>query len=364
MNTNLSEIIDKFKIKGKIINIDKYGEGHINDTFIVETATDDKYILQRINKSIFKDPKGLIDNIVKISEFIKKKLIKEQYEDIFRHSLTLIQTKNNKFFHIDGDNNYWRLFDFINGGKTYETTDNSSILFEASASFGRFIRLLDDFPINKLSIIIPKFHDIKFRFSEFKKACEKDSKKRVKTAIKETEFVFDMKERFFKLASVFENGILPIRVSHNDTKINNVIIDEKTGKGLAAIDLDTVMPGYSIFDFGDLIRTSISISKEDETDLAKINIQTNRFEAVLKGFLSETKNILTKDEISNLVSGSIIMTSMIGMRFLTDYLSGDVYFKTDYPEHNLIRCRVQFKIAKEMIKNENTLNKIVAEEIK
>jgi len=367
MDIDINKIAKKFNIKGILKSFQAYGNGHINNTYILKYEQENninKYILQRINKTVFKKPEMLMDNITIVTEHIKKQLQKNGETDIARKTLNLIKTNTGKNFFIDEYEDYWRVYDYIRDGETYDNPLDLSVLFEASASFGKFLKLLKNIPQDSIKTIIPDFHSTKSRFSQFQTACKSDTMLRVKTVNEEIDFLINMQERFKNLENIIDANTLPLRITHNDTKINNVIIDKKTKKGLAVIDLDTVMSGFSIFDFGDIVRTSVSACNEDEKNLDKIFADSTRFKAILKGYLSETMGFLQEVELLNLVNGGIIMCSMIGMRFLTDYLNGDIYFKTHYTNHNLDRCRVQFKLANSIIKIEKQLNEIVMEEIR
>ncbi len=361
---NIASIINKFFKNIEILDYKVFGNGHINDTYLVDivyksNGIKDSFILQRINHIVFKDPLIIMKNIRIISDHIRTKLEKNNEIDIDRKSLSIIQTIDNQDVYIDENNNYWRVFLYIKDSKTIEFTNSKEKLFAIASTYGKFLTQLSDLEPNSVTQTIPNFHNIKIRFEEFKLASRQNKYNRKANISDEIKFLKLNKYEFNDLDEKILNDFFPIRVTHNDTKTNNVLLDSQTGKGLCVVDLDTIMPGYSIFDFGDLVRSSLRNAPESEKDLSKIYVDLEIFTAITKGFLSETKNILTQNEIDNLVNGSIVITMMIGMRFLTDYLNGDKYFKTSYNEQNLDRCRVQFKLVNSMQKNKDKMEEIV-----
>ena len=337
---HLEEIVKRFLGRDKHIkSIRPFGSGHINDTYKVETSGGN-FILQRINHKIFKDIEGLSWNIMLINEYINRN---EQNFDL----------KIPEFYSCCGDyytgwqGNYWRLMSFIEDSKSYDLVPNEAIALEGGKAYGKFVKILSGFPVNDLKETIPQFHDIDFRLKNFEDAVDKDIAGRVKQTQAEIDFI---RQRASKMYSILQLGIagkIPVRVTHNDTKINNVLFN-RNDKAIAVIDLDTVMPGYVHYDFGDAIRTFTNTANEDEPDLSKVGINMEYFKAFARGFLSETKDILTPAEKNHLAFSAQLMTYIIGMRFFTDYLSGDTYFKTAYPEHNLVRARAQFKLLESM----------------
>lgn len=336
-------IIRKFRIDGNVKNAYPYGSGHINDSYKVLT-NDKNYLLQRINHEVFKDVRGLTSNISKVNDHLADKM--NQYRSNML-ILSSIRTLNGEFIYKDEEENYWRVFDFIENSKSYNRVENPDLAYEGGKAYGWFIKMLDDFPVQTLVETIPKFHDMEFRLDNFQKALKSNPVGRAGEVMKEIEFVRERAEEMKQIQNLGRQGKIPQRVTHNDTKINNVLFDQQ-GKGICVIDLDTVMPGYVHYDFGDAIRTFTNTADEDEKDLTKVSISLPLFEAFTKGFLSETKAILTPLEIENLVLSARTMTFIIGLRFLTDYIDGDVYYKTHYPGHNLIRARVQFKLVQNM----------------
>lgn len=336
-------IIRKFRIDGNVKNAYPYGSGHINDSYKVLT-NDKNYLLQRINHEVFKEVRGLTSNISKVNDHLADKM--NQYRSNML-ILSSIRTQNGEFIFKDEEENYWRVFDFIENSKSYNRVENPDLAYEGGKAYGWFIKMLDDFPVQTLVETIPRFHDMESRLDNFQKALNSDPAGRAGEVMKEIEFVRERAEEMKQIQNLGRQGKIPQRVTHNDTKINNVLFDQQ-GKGICVIDLDTVMPGYVHFDFGDAIRTFTNTADEDEKDLAKVSISLPLFEAFSKGFLSETKAILTPLEIENLVLSARTMTFIIGLRFLTDYIVGDVYYKTQYPGHNLTRARVQFRLVQNM----------------
>lgn len=336
-------IIRKFRIDGNVKNAYPYGSGHINDSYKVLT-NDKNYLLQRINHEVFKDVRGLTSNISKVNDHLAEKM------SLYRSNMLIlssIRTLNGEFIFKDEEDNYWRVFDFIENSKSYNRVENPDLAYEGGKAYGWFIKMLDDFPVQTLVETIPKFHDMEFRLDNFQKALNSNPAGRAGEVMKEIEFVTERAEEMKRIQNLGREGKIPVRVTHNDTKINNVLFDQQ-GKGICVIDLDTVMPGYVHYDFGDAIRTFTNTADEDEKDLAKVSMNLALYEGFAKGFLSETKSILHPAEIETLAISARIMTFIIGLRFLTDYLAGDVYYKTHYPDHNLIRTKVQFKLIESM----------------
>ncbi len=347
-------IIQRFRIDGNVKNAFPYGSGHINDSYKVLT-NDKNYLLQRINHEVFKDVRGLTSNISKVSDHLVEKISGRGSN---MQILSAIQTLNGEFIYKDDDENYWRVFDFIENSKSYNRVENPELAYEGGKAYGWFIKMLNDFPVNTLVETIPMFHDMNFRLDNFHKALNVDPAGRAGEVSNEIEFVNQRSEEMKRILNLGREGKIPVRVTHNDTKINNVLFDQE-GKGMCVIDLDTVMPGYVHYDFGDAIRTFTNTADEDEKDLAKVSMSLPLFEAFTKGFLSETKPILTPAEIENLVLSARMMTFIIGLRFLTDYIDGDVYYKTHYPNHNLIRAQVQFRLIESMEAQMSVMEEII-----
>lgn len=335
----LEKILTEFGIEN-VIDCVPFGSGHINSTYKVETNSN-KYILQRINIVAFKEPEKIMFNIGKISEYLKTRL------DENSKFLVFLQAKDGNFFYKDENGDFWRAYEYIDNCAGVDNPDEEEF-YECAVAFGNFQSMLSDFDASELFETIPDFHNTPKRYENFKNAIETDKCDRVKEVLEEIAFIHSNKDFFDTLINANKQGILPLRVSHNDTKSNNVLLDNKTKRAVCVIDLDTIMPGFSVTDFGDAIRFGANDANEDEKDLDKVKFNLKKFEIYVKGFLKGSENKLTSDEIMLLPEGAKMMTIECAMRFLTDYLEGDVYFKTTYAEHNLVRCKNQLKLVKEM----------------
>ncbi len=341
----LKEAADQFDIEGTLIECVPYGSGHINDTFCAlyrQEGKDRRYILQRMNKSIFTDPVGLMENISNVTGWLRKK-IEENGGDPSRETLNLVKTKEGKDFYVDSEGEYWRVYFFIEGATSYDQVEEENDFYQSAVAFGHFQGLLADYPAQTLHETIPNFHNTVDRFGKFKTALAKDVMGRASSVQEEIQFVLDRETLAHTFLDMQEKGELPLRVTHNDTKLNNIMIDHETGKAICVIDLDTVMPGLSVHDFGDSIRFGASTAAEDEKDLSKVSFDLHLYEVYTKGFIEGCGGALTEKELEMLPMGAIVMTFECGMRFLTDYLEGDHYFKVHREGHNLDRCRTQFK---------------------
>ena len=352
MSINLNRILSNFNIESKISH---YGNGHINDTYCTETP---KYILQRINTAIFKNPYELMENIENVTEFIRKKIV-ERGGDPDRETLTVMKTVTGDNFYKVDDDNFFRVYKFIGGTKTVEDDKTYDDLYNAGIGFGRFQRMLDDFPVEVLHDTIVDFHNTPKRVEALKKAIAEDKMGRVKEVKGDIDFALECASFADVVTSRIESGEIPVRVTHNDTKINNILFDAQTGEAVAVIDLDTVMKGSALYDFGDTLRMGASTAAEDEPDLSIVNFDIDAFEAFAKGFLSETKDVLNKTEIDLLPFSAKLLTYECGIRFLTDYLEGDTYFKIHRPSQNIDRARNQFKLVKEMAENEERMSEVI-----
>ncbi len=356
------EIVSAFHFKGTMIDMVPYGSGHINDTFLLTYKREEgvvvKYILQRMNTSIFRNPEELMENILGVTAHLRKKII-ENGGDPERETLNVIKTFDKKPYYIDSKGGYWRAFVFITNATSYDLVENPEDFYQSAVSFGRFQSLLADYPADTLHEIIEGFHDTRARFSVFKKAVEEDVMGRAASVQKEIQFVLEHEDVANFFSELMDKGELPLRVTHNDTKLNNIMIDDETRKGICVIDLDTVMPGLAMNDFGDSIRFGASTAAEDEKDLDKVWCDMNLFDIYTKGFIEGCDGKLTKKEIELLPMGAKVMTFECGMRFLTDYLQGDTYFKIHREGHNLDRCRTQFKLVADMETKWDTMNAIV-----
>lgn len=333
--------------------------GHINDSFLVDSLKG-KFLVQRINKFVFKEPIKIMENISNVTEFLSN-IISQNNGNPLRETLTLIQTEDDKkTYYIDSDEEFWRCFHFIEDATAYEIASGPEMLYEVGLAFGNFQKNLTKFPPQKLHEIIKDFHNTPMRFSQLFEAAEKDSFGRLEKIDEEMKFAKARQVEATQLMTLLSQKKLPLRVTHNDTKLNNVLVDNKTQKAVAVIDLDTVMPGLAAFDYGDSIRSGTNTAAEDEADLSKVNFSIQNFEAFTKGFLEAAGGILTDLEVETLIFGPKTITLETGIRFLADYLNGDVYFKTNYETHNLVRARNQFKLVSEMEKYEKEMKEIIS----
>jgi hypothetical protein len=346
----------QFQLPGEFVSAASFGNGHINDTYCVtckQGGTQARYIVQRINHHIFRNPVALMENVRRVTEHLGGKLA--DAPERTRRVLTLISTHDGNSYYRDAEGNYWRAYFFIEKARTYDAVETTRQAFEAAKAFGRFQNLLADLPAPRLHDTIPDFHHTPKRFAAFETALAADAFNRAALARPEIDFALKNKG----IAGLLLAAGLPERVTHNDTKLNNVMLDEATGEGICVVDLDTVMPGLALYDFGDLVRTTTSPAKEDERDLVKVRMQFPMFEAVARGYLSSASNHLTLAEKSFLPFAGKLITFEIGLRFLTDFLSGDTYFKVHREQHNLDRCRTQLKLVESIAQQEAQMNRLV-----
>lgn len=358
MITNeIKTAFEAFQRGGEIVSVNQITAGLINATYLVETDKKEKYILQKINTFVFKSPEKLMENIVGVTKHLSDK-IKAAGGDCYRETLNFLPA-GDKYFYRDAEGGAWRMYIYVDNALTYNKPKNSDTFKSAGSSFGKFMKLLADYPAETLNETIVNFHYTPARYENFLKAAEADVKGRRAEVQKEISFVTDRKADTHKLTDLIEKGALPLRVTHNDTKLNNVLFDMDSDKSICVIDLDTIMPGLSLYDFGDSIRSGANTGAEDEADLSKVGIDLSLFEAYVDGYLSETADSLTDSELQNLAFGAKLMTFECGMRFLTDYLDGDVYFRTAYEGHNLVRARNQFALVADIEKHMDEMNAIV-----
>ena len=353
------KVAENFRFAGKITKMSPYGSGHINDTFMLtcelEDGSNKHYILQRMNDDIFRNPKELMENVVNVTTFLRKKIIAAG-GDPERETLNIILTKDGANYLQDEAGDYWRSYVFIDDATCFDLVEKPEDFYNSAVAFGHFQQLLADYPAATLHETIKNFHNTVDRFHNFLKAVEEDVVGRAKDVQAEIEFVKAREADCHIICDALANGEIPLRVTHNDTKLNNVMIDNKTGKGLCVIDLDTVMPGLAVNDFGDSIRFGANHCAEDEPDLSKVNFSMELFEAYTKGFLEIAGSSLTPLEIKTLPWGAKLMTLECGIRFLTDYLEGDHYFATQRPGQNLDRARTQFKLVQDMENHWSEMN--------
>lgn len=329
-----------FRISGQPVSCVCFGHGHINHTLKIDTDTGREYILQRINKYVFKDPVKVMANASAVTNHIRKSI------DDPRLSLHFIPTLQGQYYYRDCDGEFWRMYDFV-GGFCLDAPESDMDFYESALAFGRFQHLLADFPAHTLYETIPEFHNTVDRFRLLKESIASDNMGRAAGVRSEIDFALSCEEVGSILQHMREAGQLPLRVTHNDTKLNNVLLDKQTRKALCVLDLDTVMPGLSVHDFGDSIRFGAATAAEDEPDPSKMKLDLHLFEVYTRGFL-EAAPALTDIEVEMLPLGALTMTLEVGIRFLKDYLDGDLYFKTRYPEHNLVRARTQLALVADM----------------
>ena len=349
MQREYLDAANAFALEGNIISVEPYGEGHINVTQLV-TTDKKRYILQKMNTRIFSEPQKLMHNICAVTSFLRDKGLE---------TLRVVPTKDGQPFLYNGA--YYRVYDFIEDTVSYQRVTDKQVFENAGRAFGEFQNLLADFHAEELHEIIPRFHDTPKRFQDFTDALVKNVCDRAKTCEEEISFVLSHRDTYSKIMDALANGSMPLRVTHNDTKLNNILMDAKTGKARAVIDLDTIMPGSMLFDFGDAIRFGASTAAEDEQNLDKVHFDISLFKAYAQGFCGAVATSITQTERALLPYSAYLMTIECGMRFLGDYLSGDTYFATKYAEHNLVRARTQIRLASEMEQQFDKMQTIVDE---
>ena len=358
----IENVAKNFQFEGNLMRIEPWGNGHINDTYLLTFAIGKmgsiQVILQRINKNVFPKPEEVMENMMNVTSHLHKKIL-ENGGNPYRETVNVIPALDNKPYYKETEHDYWRATMFISDATSYDVAESVEDFYESAVAFGKFQSLLADFPAEELHETIKNFHNTKSRFMNFKKAVEEDVAGRAKEVAEEIQFVLDHEEDACYFVDLIEKQEVPIRVTHNDTKLNNIMIDNKTHKGICVIDLDTTMPGLAMYDFGDSIRFGASTGEEDEKDLSKVSCSMELFEAYTKGFIEGCAGKLTEREIELLPMGAKVITYECGMRFLTDYLQNDVYFKTSRKEHNLDRARTQFKLVSDMEKKWGQMQNIV-----
>lgn len=345
-----------FVIDGDFASATPYGSGHINDSYCAafqRANRTERFILQRMNHDIFRDPVALMGNIQRVTAHLAQQL--NGQADCDRRVLTLIPTCDGRVWHRDEQGAYWRVYRFIENATSYDAVQSPGQAYEAARAFGRFQQMLASLPAPRLHETIPDFHNTQKRFAALEKAIAADAVGRVAQAGPEIEFARMRRS----MAGILIDANLPERVTHNDTKFNNVLLDDATGEGLCVIDLDTVMPGLVAYDFGDMVRTTTSASVEDERDLTKVRMEFPMFEALLRGYLESAGAFLTAAERETLAISGKLITFEVGIRFLTDFLSGDTYFKVHREGHNLDRCRTQFKLVESIEQQERKMDRLV-----
>jgi aminoglycoside phosphotransferase (APT) family kinase protein len=351
-----ASVARQFQIDGELSAVAAYGSGHINDTYCAvfhRQGRPMRYILQRINTGIFRNPIALMENIHRVTAHLAAKLAAEPDRD--RRVLTLIPARDGHAWYVDAEDSYWRAYRFIESAHTYDAVESAQQAYQAAKAFGHFQKLLVDLPAPPLHSTIPDFHNTPRRFAAFEQALAADAVGRAIRVRAEIDFAFAHQS----IAGVLLDANLPERVTHNDTKFNNVLLDDATGEGICVIDLDTVMPGLSLYDFGDMVRTTTSPTMEDEQDLSKVALQFPMFEALASGYLSSAGSFLTKAEKQHLAVAGKVIAFEQGIRFLADHLAGDTYYKIHRDGHNLDRCRTQFKLVESIEQHEEAMNRLV-----
>lgn len=351
---DLCNIMKQFNIDSKIY---PYGNGHINGTFSVDVP---RLLLQEVNTNVFKNPDELMENIENVTEFLRKRII-EAGGDPERETLQIIRTVDGKSYYRDPENHVYRMYRFVEHTKNIVSDKSYQNLYHTGKGFGRFQKMLSEFPVDLLHETIPDFHHTPRRVEALKKAVEEDRAGRTASAASEIAFALEYAGIADVIVSGMENGEIPVRVTHNDTKIDNILFDDKTGEAVCVIDLDTVMPGSMLYDFGDALRMGASTGAEDETDLSRVHFDTEAFRHFAKGYLEEMKDDLTSTELELLPFSAKLLTYECGVRFLTDYLNGDTYFRIHRENHNLDRARNQFKLVSEIEEKEEIMKTIIEE---
>jgi aminoglycoside phosphotransferase (APT) family kinase protein len=358
----LQHISKQFQIYGEILHAETVKIGHINETY---SATYDqggmrvRYIHQKINRNVFKNPVTLMKNVMRVTTHVRNKLESQNEQDITRRSLVVIPTRDGRSHFRNGDGEFWRTFVFVEGVQTFEAVQSPKQAFEAGRAFGEFQHHLVDLPGERLEETIPDFHHTRKRFAALEEAIEKDHFNHARDAAAAIDFALKRESIVEVFLSAMAKGKIPERITHNDTKFNNVMLDARTGKAMCVVDLDTVMPGCALYDFGDMVRTTTSPTLEDERDLSKVRMQMPMFRKLAEGYLSSAGQFLTKAEKSFIAFSGKLISFEIGLRFLTDYLSGDTYFRIHRPGHNLDRCRTQFKLVESIERQEEAMQKHV-----
>ena len=337
----MEQVLDLFRLNGRPVSCDPYGEGHINLTFLAVTDTGKRYILQRLSRAAFHDIPGLMGNVAAVTEFLAARSPDP------RSSLHLIPTLDGRSFCRDSEGEFWRVYDFVEDSLCLQTPETPEDFYQSAVAFGQFQCRLRDFPAETLCETIPNFHNTPDRYRKFHLAVDADAAGRLSSVLPEIRFLLEREEKAGTLQRLREGGELPVRVTHNDTKLNNVMLDAVTRKALCVIDLDTVMPGLVAYDFGDSIRFGASTASEDEKDLSRVEMSLDLYETYARGFIPACGG-LTAAELESLPLGAWTMTLENGLRFLTDYLEGDHYYHITRPEHNLDRCRTQLKLVSDM----------------
>ena len=358
----LTDISRQFQIYGEILHAETCKIGHINETY---SATYDqggmrvRYIHQKINQTVFKKPSLVMNNVMRVTTHLRRKLEEQNLSHVTRRCLTIVPTRKGESFFRDREGNYWRTFVFVEGVETFESVQSPQQAFQAGKAFGLFQSLLVDLAGDRLHETIPDFHNTQKRFEALVNSIEKDHVNRARESTAEIQFALKRGKIIGVILSALAKKKIPERITHNDTKFNNVMLDVATGEAMCVVDLDTVMPGCALYDFGDMVRTTTSPTLEDEQDLSKVKMQMPMFKKLAEGYYATAGRFLTKQEKALIAFSGKLITFEIGIRFLTDYLSGDTYFRIHRAGHNLDRCRTQFKLVGCIEKQEEAMQKFV-----
>lgn len=359
----IANIAEMFAIEGEFLLAEEIHSGLINATYRVTYKKSDgvqeRYILQRINASVFKDPKAVMRNVERVTRHINWKVLRVR-KDASGQTLHLYPARGGKFYTLGPNGGYWRCYNNLEGTHTYDIVENTKQAYQAAYAFGAFQDLVSDMPIENIVEGIPDFHHTRKRFDRLMEAVKADSKQRLQFCLPEINFIKERESDVDRLLDMQKEGKLPTRITHNDTKINNVMLDEHSDEAVCVIDLDTVMPGLSLYDFGDMVRTATSPAREDETDLSQVMMQIPMFEALVQGYLDAAGGFLVQQEIDELAFSGKLITLEIAIRFLTDYLEGDLYFKTRHENHNLDRARNQLKLVEDIETKMEIMQKFVS----
>ena len=361
VSPDMHTITAQFALEGRFLDAAHFGSGHINDTYASHFQQGDRmvrYIHQRINHHVFKRPVEVMENIARVTAYARERIIAAG-GDPLRETLTLIPTHDGKTYYCTPEGNYWRTYVFIEDATSYDIVEDPRYVYSASKAFGHFQALLSTLPGARLHETIPHFHHTRRRYLAFIEALHADARHRAAAVQPEIDFVHQREADTAVIVDLLAQGTIPERVTHNDTKLNNVMIDNRTGEGVCIIDLDTVMPGSALYDFGDSVRIGASTAAEDECDLSKVGLDLAMFDRLAHGYLDATRDFLTPAEIDHLTFAARLMTLECGIRFLTDYLSGDTYFKIHRPDHNLDRCRTQFAMVAAMEQQEDAMQAVI-----
>lgn len=351
----INDIASQFSLDGRVLDCETHGNGNVNDTFLLHCENGEspsRFTLQRINHAVFKDPEGLMENFSRVTRHLQSKILSTSPN---KNCLSLISAKNGRSFYKDSNGNYWRMTKFVDGGRSLEVPDNLDQAYEAAKAFGEFQANLADLPGDRLIETIPDFHNTRKRFEHFRSVVKENPENRVEGVKELIEFAMNRES----LSDAIIGEKFPVRVVHNDTKLNNVLLHKSSGKGMCVVDLDTVMPGCILHDFGDLVRTAACSGLEDEIDLGKVNFMSDTFSAIVQGYLESAGSMLQKEEIDHLPIAPLVISYELGLRFLSDYINGDLYFKVKRPNHNLDRVRAQFKLLSSMEDSLEEIERIV-----